>query len=169
VKGLLLPRISTVREFLYVAAVAVWLGGFTFYGAVVIPVGMKVLGGHVRQGFITQRVTGQLNWIGVVALAILLWQAAVIWPMRGRLARWGLALSMVMMIVIQAGLFVMHPMLDQLLDTDARVILDEPRFRGLHRYYLMASTVQWGAGLLFVWCAATAGHGCEGVGRDERT
>jgi hypothetical protein len=151
----LMPRIATVREFAYVTAVALWLGGFTFYGAVVIHVGMKVLGGHVRQGFITQRVTGQLNWIGVAALAILVWHATAIWPGCGRVARSGLALSLLIMIVIQAALFIMHPMLDRLLDFDAHTVVDEARFRALHRHYLTASTVQWGAGLLFIWCAAT--------------
>jgi hypothetical protein len=58
------PR-GTRRRFLAFAAVAFWLGGFTFYAGVVIPVGIRVLGGHVRQGFITQQVT---QWINVAAL-----------------------------------------------------------------------------------------------------
>src|SRR5260370_29138158 len=45
---------GTVRRFLFFAAVAFWLGGFSFYGGVVIEVGSRVLGSHLKQGFITQ-------------------------------------------------------------------------------------------------------------------
>jgi hypothetical protein len=149
-------HVRTLRQFLYVAAVALWLGGFTFYAAFVIPAGHQVLGGHLRQGFITQRVTGELNAIATVALAILLWNAAALWPTQSRAIRISLATSWVAMALIQIGLFVMHHMLDRLLDPGARAITDVPRFDVLHRLYLISSTAQWASGVLFVWCAAAA-------------
>ena len=46
-----------IRQFLVMSAVALWLGGFTFYALVVVPTGTDVLGGSVEQGFVTQAVT----------------------------------------------------------------------------------------------------------------
>ncbi len=148
---------GTVRRFLFVAAVAFWLGGFTFYGAVVIPIGIKVLHGHVRQGFITQQVTGWLNVSSVVALPILLWNTLAIWSSRGPSAKWTLAATWLMMSVVQVELFLLHPALDRLLDSEAREILDFDRFEMLHRIYLGSSTAQWIAGMLHLWCAVAGG------------
>ena len=53
----------------------------------------------------------------------------------------------------QVSLFVLHPALDNVLNTDTHQFLDRLRFRGLHNTYLTVSTVQWAAGLLHVWFA----------------
>ena len=150
-------RDGTVRRFLFITAVAFWLGGFTFYGSVVIPSGMKVLGGHVKQGFITQQVTGWLNISGAVALPILLWNTLAIWSTRGKWARWTLTATWIVMAMVQVELFLLHPALDRLLDPQAREVLDYDRFDMLHRIYLVSSTAQWAAGLLHVW-GAVAGR-----------
>jgi hypothetical protein len=42
--------IAMVRRFLVLAAVMFWQGGFTFYEAVVVPVGSEILGSHQDQG-----------------------------------------------------------------------------------------------------------------------
>ena len=146
-------RDGTVRRFLFITAVAFWLGGFTFYGSVVIPSGMKVLGGHVKQGFITQEVTGWLNISAAVALPILLWNTLAIWSARERWARWTLTATWIVMAMVQVELFMLHPALDRLLDPQAREVLDYEHFDMLHRIYLVSSTAQWAAGLLHVWCA----------------
>ena len=49
-------RVELARRALVTVALAVWWGGLTFYGAVVVPVGTEVLGGAAEQGFVTQRV-----------------------------------------------------------------------------------------------------------------
>jgi hypothetical protein len=155
-------RDGTVRRFLFAAAVAFWLGGFTFYSAVVIHVGHRVLGSQLKQGFVTQRVTNWLNLAGALALLVMLWNARAVWRERGRLGRLGrlgrfvLAGTWVLMAAVQVELFVLHPAMDALLDTAARVVLDDPAFRRLHFVYLMSSTAQWAAGLLHVWCVAAA-------------
>ena len=73
------------RRLLVLAALMFWQGGFTFYAAVVVPVGKEVLGSHFNQGRITRRVTVYLNLAGAVALLPLAWDAAA---SADRAARW---------------------------------------------------------------------------------
>src|SRR5215468_6101686 len=60
-----------VRRFLVLVALMFWQGGFTFYAAVVVPVGQNELGSHLQQGFITRQVTDYLNLSGAIALFLL--------------------------------------------------------------------------------------------------
>jgi hypothetical protein len=145
---------GTIRRFLLMAAIGFWIGGFTFYASVVIPVGMQVLGGHVRQGFITQQVTQWLNISAIFALAIFAWNAFAVWGRIGKLARFILLTTLCFMSAIQIELFVLHPYLDRLLDIKAREVIEFGRFGTLHRIYLVTTTVQWGFGLLHVLCIA---------------
>src|SRR5260370_16274673 len=66
---------TLVRRVLVLAALMFWQGGFTFYAAVVVPVGQDVLGSHLAQGFITRQVTNYLNLAGGLALGILGWES----------------------------------------------------------------------------------------------
>jgi hypothetical protein len=142
--------VVTFRRFLVVFALMVWLGGFTVYGAVVVPIGRNVLGPHSQQTIITRQVTNYLNLIGGVALLPLLWETAAgrdpsTRRRRRRWAAWGgLALTLVLL----AGL---HVYLDQLLggaeSTDAA---DHDAFGLAHRAYLIVGTVQWVCGLLYL-------------------
>jgi hypothetical protein len=144
--------VGSVRRFLFIAAVAFWLGGFTFYAGVVIHVGARALGSHMKQGFITQRVTDWLNIAGAAALPIMLWNLAAIWRVRGRVFRFALAASWGIMLLVQVELFALHPFMDRLLDARARGVFDYDRFESLHFAYITSSTVQWTAGLIHVWC-----------------
>jgi hypothetical protein len=150
-------RDGTVRRFLFVSAVAFWLGGFTFYSGVVIHVGHRVLGSALRQGFVTQRVTDWLNLAGVAALAVMLWNVWAVWPAKGRLVRVLLLATWIGMAAVQAELFALHPVMDRLLDAQARQVLDYDRFDALHRVYLLSASAQWAAGVLHVWCAVAGG------------
>ena len=152
-------RDGSVRRFLFVAAVAFWLGGFTFYGSAVIPSGMDVLHSHLRMGFITQRVTGWLNVSGVIALLIFLWNLLALRPMMGRRTRIIFAVSLAVMMLIEVELFVLHPIMDRLLDPTLHVINDDDRFDLLHHVYLISSTGQWVAGVVYVWCSVAARPG----------
>src|SRR6478609_2168075 len=105
-----------LRRFLFVAAVAFWLVGFTFYSAVVIHVGARVLGSQLRQGLITQRVTDWLNLAGAIALAVMLWNLAAIWRARTRPLRLLLAVTWLLMAIVQIELILLHPSMDRLLD-----------------------------------------------------
>ena len=51
-----------LRRLLLLWSLMFWLGGFTFYASIVVPIGTRVLGNSSRrQGFITREVTRQLN------------------------------------------------------------------------------------------------------------
>jgi hypothetical protein len=150
--------IGSIRRFLFVSAVAFWLGGFTFYTSVVVHIGGRTLG-TVRQGFITQRVTDWLNVSGAIALPLIFWNMAAIWRQRGRALRFALAATWFVMALVQVGLFVLHPMMDRYLDVGTKHVLDYERFDHLHYVYLMSSTVQWAAGLIHVWCAVAGAEG----------
>jgi hypothetical protein len=154
-------RDGTLRRFLYIAAVAFWLGGFTFYSAVVIHVGHRVLASRVRQGLVTQVVTNWLNFAGCIALVLMLWSTLAIGRSAGRWT-WRIALAaLVIMTAVQAELLILHPMMDALIDIKARAILDEIEFRRLHLIYMTSATVQWGAGIIHIWCTVSgAAGGC---------
>ncbi len=142
-----LPMIS-LRRYLVLLALSFWQGGFTFYAAVVVPVGQEVFG-HLRQGFITRQVTVYLNLAGAVALLVLVWDlVAARDPSRWR--RIVLRTSWVSMLLTLLWLIWLHPRLEQLLVPKGRLILDYEMFRARHRLYLWVSTVQWGCGLVYL-------------------
>jgi hypothetical protein len=141
-----------LRRFLAASGLALWQGGFTFYGAVVIPMGVEVLRDHVQVGFITQRVTQWLNLIGAAALVLLLVELAANWPSLGSWRKFGLASTWLAMALGLVALFALHPALDALLEPNSQNIVDYDRFLFLHRVYLGISTIQWSAALLHAWC-----------------
>lgn len=128
-------------RFLSVAALAFWMGGFTFYALVVIPAGNRLLG-SIEQGLVTQQVTQWMNLSGVLALAILLPGA--------RRTRWLVGTWFVMAAAL-AMLFALHPRLDSLIDGSQRAVTDETRFYRWHQAYLAAVTIQWSAAVVHLW------------------
>ncbi len=129
--------LSLSLRFLCLLALSVWMGGFTFYGAVVIPVLHDTLG-SLDTGYDTQRVTDYLNAIGVGA--VLTWWVAA-WAERSvgspRSRRTRLAL-LVATTTTLLGLIVLHRVMDGRLETG-----NLRGFYPLHRVYLVASTAQW--------------------------
>jgi len=138
-----------IRRYLALAGLLFWLGGFTFYAAVVVPIGQEVLGSHFEQGMITRQVTQYLNWSAALALLPLAWDGAAAHDpsSRRRLARW---LSWAGMLLSLGVLVWLHPRLDALLDVDQRRILERQAFRASHRWYLWLSTIQWACGLIYL-------------------
>jgi len=133
-----------IRRFLVALGLGLWLGGFTFYSAVVIHVGADVLGDHRPVGFITQEVSNWLNLIGSIVLALLLWNMAATWPAATRWRRAGLAVTWLGMSIGLAALVVLHRSLDAVLNADSREIINYHQFLWLHRFYLAISTGQLG-------------------------
>jgi hypothetical protein len=137
------------RRWLLLAAIMFWQGGFTFYGAVVVPVGSEILGSHQEQGWITRSVTNYLNLAGMVALVVWAWDIArttdsVVWRHRLRWVLWAVLL-------LTLGLLVwLHLRLDDFIDFELFQIIDRPHFRILHNWYLNISTVQWGGSLVLM-------------------
>jgi hypothetical protein len=144
--------ITTIRRFLVAAALGLWVGGFTFYSAVVIHVGTNVLGDHRQVGFITQRVSNWLNLIGAFALVLALWNMAAIRAGAARWRRAALAVTWLFMTLSLAALVVLHRSLDGVLDAGSQEITSYDEFLWLHRAYLAVSTAQWGASLLHSFC-----------------
>ncbi len=140
---------TVVRRFCLLVAIMFWQGGFTFYGAVVVPIGSEVLGSHQAQGFVTRSVTNYLNIAGIVAICFWIWDLASVRDtvvVRRRL-RWGLWLVLLLTLGLLGWL---HVLMDQCLDLEAQEILDKARLRYLHVWYLNISTIQWATSLLLV-------------------
>lgn len=135
-------------RYLNILAVAFWLGGLSFYALVAVPVGTDILG-STGQGFITQRVTNQLNLIAAGILVLLLPTA---------IRRRGLLLtgSWLALAATQIALFVMHPWLDAMLDATTPGISDGALFYKRHGVYLDVTALQWGALLVHLWCIQAA-------------
>jgi hypothetical protein len=151
--------VQLLRRWSVLAALMLWQGGFTFYGAFVVPIGAEILGSHLDQGFITQQVTNRLNLIGALTLPILAWDvAACSGGRRWRLASWGF------LAVTLGGLLGLHLRLDAMLDAEQQDILDPEAFRTTHQLYLLVSTVQWALALaslaqaLWAWRKQDAQH-----------
>jgi hypothetical protein len=140
-----------ILRFATVLALAVWFGGFTFYSTAVISTSQEVLHSHLRAGLITQQVTNWLNWISLPALAI----CAGNWLARRTDTRkWWVRImvaSLVVMALMQAGLFIMHGVLDGRIVENQ--ISDDAAFFRLHRIYLALATLQWGATIGYIWTA----------------
>jgi hypothetical protein len=115
----------------------VWVGGFTFYSAGVIPVLHDAMPMRAA-GRITQRVTDRLNLAGTVT--VLIWWVLIgverrLGPSRVRIAR---ALLLLATTLLLAALVWLHAMMDDR--------LAEGRLAGFypwHRAYLIVSTIQW--------------------------
>ena len=169
--------IELARRFLVIAAVAFWLGGFTFYASVVIHTGHRVFGGRLETGFLTQQVTQWLNFIGVITLTILLANGFADWRHPSRWIKASLWLTWAIMAAILVALYTLHPMLDRMLDVEAHRVVDRSHFHGLHATYMNLSTTQWVAGLLHLWltllvwrarpASASAAVLREGPGRSD--
>ena len=124
-------------------ALALWLGGLTFYSLIVVPIGADILG-STGQGFITQRVTNWLNLIAAVSLVLLLVNVA---KQRGKM----LTTSWLVLAISQAALFAMHPWLDAMLDASTESIAEPALFYWRHGIYLDVTAVQWVTLFVHLW------------------
>ena len=145
---------TLLRRFLVMMALLFWQGGFLFYASVVVPVAQQELDSHLRQGFVTRRVTNFLNLSGAIALGIVALELAA--ADRKRWRRWARAVLWLGMAAALAALVWLHIHLDSMLDPDQRRILDRSEFYTSHRLYLWVSTIQWALGVVFLWLTLAA-------------
>jgi hypothetical protein len=132
---------SLVLRFACSLTLAVWVGGFTFYGAVVIPILHEELD-SLQAGGITRRVTDVLNAVGVATLTVwslAAWFERSVEPHPVRRARLGLLATSLVLLLF---LILLHEIMDQWLEAGSL-----RSFYPLHRAYLIASTAQWFANL----------------------
>jgi len=129
-----------VYRFVCLAALAFWMGGFTFYALIVIPTGNHLLG-SIRQGLLTQQVTQWMNLLGILSLLILLPSA--------RRCKWR-AVSWLVMAASLTMLFGLHSRLDALIDAPSQTITGDNFYRW-HQAYLVDVTIQWVAALVYLW------------------
>jgi hypothetical protein len=131
-----------LRRFLALCGLLFWQGGFLFYSAVVIPIGLDVLQDRKSlQTWITDRATFAAQLTGAVAMALLLWE----WtsgadPSRPRRrlrgGAWGLlALTL-------AGLFALHAWMHQQHPPGAAGVGDRQSFGLAHGLYIGVGLAQ---------------------------
>ncbi len=130
------------RRFLVLAALCFALGGFTFYAAVVVPIGSQVLDA-TAQGFVTQRVTHAINASVGVTVLLVGWEAFATRRQRPRGQQRVLIASLLLAAVCCLALALLHGKLDELLDPREFTVRDPARFYRLHQVYLWISSLQW--------------------------
>jgi hypothetical protein len=138
------------QRFLIVCLLSFWLGGLTFYAVIVVPIGAKVLGSETEQGFITQQVTNWLNIVGTSGTIILACNLKFLWRKEG-IPRYRLAVTCGLMLLAQAALLILHPLMDKLLDASVHSVNEPVEFYRLHRVYLMTVTALWLGGISHLW------------------
>jgi hypothetical protein len=143
---------ALVRRFLVLTALTVWVGGFTFYGAVVVPVGLHEIGVK-QQSRVTGPATFWLNVVGAVALVPFVWDVLRCGDasVRRQGVRWvswaGMALTL-------AVLFWLHRFLT--LHVAAGLPSSDPAFRAVHWSYLGVGAFQWVCSLVFAGASLSA-------------
>jgi hypothetical protein len=152
---------TVLRRLLLLLAIMFWQGGFTFYGAVVVPIGSDILGSHLMQGWITRSVTNYLNLAGVVALFLWGLDIALVSTtgLNGSKVRFGLWGILALTLALQAWL---HMRLDALLNPEELSIIDPTRFHYLHRWYLHVSTIQWASSIVLAGLTLWAWRDVDG-------
>jgi hypothetical protein len=134
-----------LRHVLVMAALSFWLGGFTFYAGVVVPLGQRILGG-ADQALVTRQVSVYLNLAALAAMLPLVWDIyADTASHRLRILRLFCCLGILLTLF---ALYLLHADMSELLDAAEAPIVRQPSFRYRHKAYLWISTVQWGCGVM---------------------
>lgn len=138
------PR--TVLRWVVILTFSIWFGGFTFYGAVVLPVLHDQLD-QLAAGSITREVAYVLNLIGLVSIGLMWLDFAFEMSRHKKIVRRFTVSLLILISLIQLGLLWGHSYLGRW--------LDEYGLRGfyrIHTIYLHSSTVQWAANILLLGC-----------------
>lgn len=162
-------KLATILlQTILLASFATWFGGFGFYVSFVVPIGNDVLGSPFEQGLITRRATVPLNYLCGIAIIFMIGDSVATWKdSRSPRRQFQIGFA-IMMLLMLAALFALHPQIDAFVDRDQHEIIgDYKQFYWLHRLYLWSSTFQWIAawGWLFCYmlsvrdCRSSAGQG----------
>lgn len=135
---------------------SLYWGGLTFYTGIVLRISHDVLNDPMDGGLITQRVTGVLQILGVVAASLMLCNCFVV-VRRAKKYGYALLTCTVILGCSLVGLFLVHGQLDAIIDIQSSEITDRVAFDAYHQRYNQLTTVQWLASLaylpitLFAW------------------
>ncbi len=152
--------LSLAFQVLLLASFAMWFGGFGFYVSFVVPIGNELLGSSFEQGLITRRATVPLNYLGVLAATLMVFDSVLTWKKSQSRIRYVQISCAVFMLAMLAALFALHPQIDAFVDTELGEIKgDYDQFYWLHRLYLWASTFQWISAWIWLicYCKSTIG------------
>jgi hypothetical protein len=127
-------------KYLKIIVLSIWWGGFTFYAAIVIPVGMKVLGSHTEMGFITQQVTIYINFFSLISFIFYGYCLKNEAFTEKKLVEEIIVISL---IGFQLLLFLLHHYQTDLLNFENHKIINRDNFYLLHRIYLIVETLIW--------------------------
>ena len=134
-------RPLTILRFVAIGTLVLWIGGFTFYAGIVIPILHEFMA-ESEAGEITRRVTDVLNVVGVVS--VLVWSGLLVQERNSRPA-WIRSLRLFAFagtVLLLIGQGIVHRILDARLDAGTM-----RGFYPIHRVYVGGSTLQWGLNL----------------------
>jgi DMSO/TMAO reductase YedYZ heme-binding membrane subunit len=140
----------TLRRFLCIFALMFWQGGFTFYAAAVVPIAGFVLEPNLHlRARITDTVTNVLNFAGVAAILLLLWDFASSADPSRRRFRSRVVLLAILLATL-AALFPLHYWLELLDPPEGTGPADSATFLVAHLIYVSVSAVQLLAALIYL-------------------
>jgi hypothetical protein len=93
---------------------------------------------------------------------------AASWRGGGTWTRAALAASWVVTVAGHVGVIVLHARLDGMLDVPARQVREGASFHGPHETYLIATAVEWTAGLVYLLSALLAWRREDSAGSGTR-
>jgi len=138
-----------VCRILLLLVYALYWGGLTFYTGIVLRISHDVLNDPMVGGMITQRVTGVLQILGVVAVVLMLCNCVVV-VRRSPSHGYALIACTVILGCSLVGLFVVHGHLDAIIDVETYEITDRVAFDASHQRYNQLTTIQWLASLAYL-------------------
>jgi hypothetical protein len=135
-----------LRRFLSLFALLFWLGGFMFYGAVVVPI-VRANVVDPNPGVITQKVTQWMNLAGTLAVLVVFVE---LWAGQEFLKRWRWIAWLGMALPQPILVWMHHEMSRQMLAPDFFRSDLSSFLSQWHRPYLLLNTIQWAAGMAFI-------------------
>jgi hypothetical protein len=138
-----------VCRILLLLVYALHWGGLTFYTGIVLRISHDVLNDPMDGGLITQRVTGVLQILGVVAVVLMLCNCVVV-VRRSKSYGYALFACTAILGCSLIGLFLVHGQLDAMIDVETFEISDRGAFDAGHQRYNQLTTIEWLSSLAYL-------------------
>ncbi len=126
---------AVARAYVSAILIALWVGAFTFYAAVVVPSGTVVVG-STAQGFVTREVTVWLNVFSCLIAIAMMTEVQ-------RDFSWRRFSATLLFLLAIPALAYLHGVLSSQMDGSTQSVAAPESFYGSHRIYLILSTLQW--------------------------